>query len=298
LQQADSADQRGHVAFYGYRWYDPVTGRWPSRDPIEEEGGVNLYGFVGNDGMNWVDALGQAKIKIVPSGHNKPLKQNEVKASKTCPVSCGGKKIGTINAVDFSSRKEGVDIALHFVSFGEQIKQKPCCCDEFKVIQIIDTNAPAGGRAVPYTDNNTNPSPFYDDTYASGPVVPRFMPHHSGDTVSNAAASIYDGPTRGKAALRQMNLAGNNISWRAWTFVVCVKHGGRDRVLLSGITYGFTMKWDASLGNWDDAKPINPECTGIISFPKGRVQDAIENDPTLYPKSGGYDFKDEWIWDR
>lgn len=31
---------------------------WPSRDPIEEEGGVNLYGFVGNDGIGWVDILG------------------------------------------------------------------------------------------------------------------------------------------------------------------------------------------------------------------------------------------------
>jgi uncharacterized protein RhaS with RHS repeats len=46
------------VAYYGYRYYDPVTGRWPSRDPIEEDGGLNLYGFVGNDGANWVDALG------------------------------------------------------------------------------------------------------------------------------------------------------------------------------------------------------------------------------------------------
>ncbi|MFZ9938074.1 MAG: RHS repeat-associated core domain-containing protein, partial [Luteolibacter sp.] len=33
--------------YYGYRYYDPVTGRWPSRDPIEEEGGLNLYGFLG-----------------------------------------------------------------------------------------------------------------------------------------------------------------------------------------------------------------------------------------------------------
>jgi hypothetical protein len=24
------------VAYYGYRWYDPVTGRWPSRDPARE----------------------------------------------------------------------------------------------------------------------------------------------------------------------------------------------------------------------------------------------------------------------
>jgi hypothetical protein len=46
------------VAGYGYRYYDPVTGRWPSRDPIEEEGGINLYGFVGNDGLNNSDAFG------------------------------------------------------------------------------------------------------------------------------------------------------------------------------------------------------------------------------------------------
>jgi hypothetical protein len=38
--------------------YDPLTGRWPSRDPIEEAGGVNLYGFVGNDGVDWVDLCG------------------------------------------------------------------------------------------------------------------------------------------------------------------------------------------------------------------------------------------------
>jgi len=43
---------------YGYRYYDPVTGRWPSRDPIEEEGGVNLYGFVENNGTNKWDYLG------------------------------------------------------------------------------------------------------------------------------------------------------------------------------------------------------------------------------------------------
>ncbi|MCU0780888.1 MAG: hypothetical protein MUF04_07275, partial [Akkermansiaceae bacterium] len=43
---------------YGYRWYDPLTGRWPSRDPIGEEDGTNLYGFVGNDGVGGIDCLG------------------------------------------------------------------------------------------------------------------------------------------------------------------------------------------------------------------------------------------------
>jgi hypothetical protein len=47
------------VTDYLYRYYDPVTGRWLSRDPIEEEGGINLYGFVRNDGVNKWDYLGK-----------------------------------------------------------------------------------------------------------------------------------------------------------------------------------------------------------------------------------------------
>lgn len=44
--------------YYGYRYYNPGTGRWLSRDPIEEQGGVNLYGMVGNDPSNRWDYLG------------------------------------------------------------------------------------------------------------------------------------------------------------------------------------------------------------------------------------------------
>jgi hypothetical protein len=32
---------------------------WLSRDPIEEEGGVNLYGFVYNAPYDWIDVLGR-----------------------------------------------------------------------------------------------------------------------------------------------------------------------------------------------------------------------------------------------
>ena len=45
--------------YYGYRYYDPLTGTWPSRDPIGEEGGKDLYGFVRNDSVNLFDRLGQ-----------------------------------------------------------------------------------------------------------------------------------------------------------------------------------------------------------------------------------------------
>jgi RHS repeat-associated protein len=47
----------GHY-LYKYRHYDPQLGRWPSRDPIEESGGINLYAFVGNEPINYWDILG------------------------------------------------------------------------------------------------------------------------------------------------------------------------------------------------------------------------------------------------
>jgi len=50
------------LAYYGFRYYDPKTGRWLSRDPIGEWGGVNPYGFCGNDGGNWTDFLGMSFI--------------------------------------------------------------------------------------------------------------------------------------------------------------------------------------------------------------------------------------------
>jgi RHS repeat-associated protein len=49
--------------YYGYRYYDPQQGRWPNRDPLEEEGGTNLYQMVYNDSLNWIDQLG---LKITP----------------------------------------------------------------------------------------------------------------------------------------------------------------------------------------------------------------------------------------
>ena len=36
---------------------------WPSRDPIGETGGINLYEFVGNDGINGFDRLGLITVK-------------------------------------------------------------------------------------------------------------------------------------------------------------------------------------------------------------------------------------------
>ena len=45
---------------YAFRYYDPLSGRWLSRDPIGERGGINLYTFVQNNGVARFDYLGFA----------------------------------------------------------------------------------------------------------------------------------------------------------------------------------------------------------------------------------------------
>jgi len=53
-----SYDFASGVTYYGFRYYDPGTGRWPSRDPMGEYGGLNLYSMVGNNPVNAWDLLG------------------------------------------------------------------------------------------------------------------------------------------------------------------------------------------------------------------------------------------------
>ena len=51
-------DAESGFYYYGHRYYDSTDGRWLSRDPIGEKGGLMLYGFVGNDVLNQIDRLG------------------------------------------------------------------------------------------------------------------------------------------------------------------------------------------------------------------------------------------------
>ncbi len=60
-------DPMSGLYYYGYRYYNPTTGRWINRDPLEEQGGLNLYAFVGNNGVNKVDKLGQKVLN--PNGY-------------------------------------------------------------------------------------------------------------------------------------------------------------------------------------------------------------------------------------
>ena len=58
-------------------FYNPIVGRWLSRDPIGEEGGQNLYGFVANTPINAVDQLGLVIVGFLQYGlrHSGPARR-------------------------------------------------------------------------------------------------------------------------------------------------------------------------------------------------------------------------------
>jgi len=52
--------------YYGHRYYSPSLGRWLSRDPIGEQGGLKSYGFLSSDPLHRIDPLGESDFNAPP----------------------------------------------------------------------------------------------------------------------------------------------------------------------------------------------------------------------------------------
>ena len=49
---------------FGSRFYDPHLGRWLTRDPLQERDGINLYSYVANSPVSYLDPFGTLKVGI------------------------------------------------------------------------------------------------------------------------------------------------------------------------------------------------------------------------------------------
>ena len=58
-------DREIGLVSYQRRFYSPDLGRWLNRDPIEEQGGENLYAFCANDPVSEVDLQGEISVSDV-----------------------------------------------------------------------------------------------------------------------------------------------------------------------------------------------------------------------------------------
>ncbi|MEM9246230.1 MAG: RHS repeat-associated core domain-containing protein, partial [Cyanobacteria bacterium P01_F01_bin.153] len=82
-------DDETGLVYYGYRYYSPELGRFISRDPIGEAGGINLYALAGNDPINFVDPYGLDGFSA-SAGGGKTLSRSEIDQINNTSSSGGG----------------------------------------------------------------------------------------------------------------------------------------------------------------------------------------------------------------
>jgi hypothetical protein len=97
------------VRFYGFRYYDPETGRWPNRDPIEEEGGCNVYRFVKNNPVKFADILGLHAFErevVANSLYTRRLRNEAVIVKETFECVCNSAGAYSWNLLETEARFE------------------------------------------------------------------------------------------------------------------------------------------------------------------------------------------------
>ena len=66
LFQGREYDSATHLYYFRARYYNPITGRWLSKDPKGITGGLNLYLAFGNNPVMFVDPNGQQSVMLSP----------------------------------------------------------------------------------------------------------------------------------------------------------------------------------------------------------------------------------------
>lgn len=107
-------------------FYNPSAGRWLSRDPIQEQGGLNLHGFVSNDPENYNDWLGlkTAKFIIYMDGftpEERAIIKSELKrivdsCLKRCSADCAKKNTVTVSTLETSKGWKELDLGEKWIT--------------------------------------------------------------------------------------------------------------------------------------------------------------------------------------
>ena len=171
-------DRETGMVGYKRRFYRSDLGRWLNRDPIEEEGDMNIYGFCGNDPIGQIDLLGM-KVR-----------------SDLAPTKCAEKDI------DAEARK----ILINAVALTQQGRPRLehygnlCCKCEGGKYEVIVTGPIPGRIVVNYSHyrgrsyKQETPASFPDDRRIRCPRgsqrVGYYHTHISGRSFSDADLDV------------------------------------------------------------------------------------------------------------
>lgn len=235
-----------------------------------------------NEGRPAADTVQRTPtISVQDANDPTATRPDQRRAAASTPIGCCNAPLGTLHAMPLFTVSGGVGESVHFIASGTQpASGERCHCDDYHIIQVVDTSHPPAGRtANSYVDNNMRNTPFYMAAGFLGRhgehVVPRQFPD-AGERLGSTE-SIYDAPTRGTAGRN------TDIHWRAETCVACEKNNEADLVL-GCVKYGFDRTYDAARSMYLPVSPVNPSS---LMHPSTHFVDTLRNDST----TSTYDFE-------
>ncbi len=208
-------DTETGLYYYGYRYYDPLTGRWPSRDPIEEEGGMNLYGFVRNDGIDAIDNLGLDEANC--GCFTITAKFNEYKA-----------------VIESTKIDAGINVELEISA--KKTGKCACSCKKVKIFQMVkDTGVPVSAAR----KTRTSRDGWRIDT--SNAVVDRPFVSDSPPwgKVSGMSGTLIDKPRFRK--INGSKYKKDVGTFEAYTCLICAEEGPEKGNVLGCASWGFQV---------------------------------------------------------
>jgi hypothetical protein len=232
-------------------------------------------------------------VSILDKDFVGPPAADQRRAAASCPIGCCGSRLGTLQAMPIfqhasrtaivaagSANSTGIGAALHFIAANQPMAPAGCHCDDFRIIQVLETTAPAAGRGGnSYVDNSGRNTPFYSDVFLGGRgehPVPAGYPD-AGERLSTTE-SIYDRPYRATA-----DLPAAPLKWTAESCVACIRNAAPDRVL-GCVTYGFTRTYDAAKAQFGPVTAAGPSC---LARPPAHFLNTVKTDRT----TSNYDFR-------
>ncbi|YCM45274.1 RHS repeat-associated core domain-containing protein [Verrucomicrobiaceae bacterium 227] len=210
------------VRYYGYRYYLPELGKWPSRDPIGERGGINLYGMVRNRITSQVDSLGRVPVDVnytPPCPHCLvPVEANALQVSHTdypdnkkkcsCECVCPDRDSGqwfirctvSFEAIIYLSSQEiGINGATWSTIYGHE--QQHIVSRTGLVQTVVDEISAKNGGPFDSSskcDNSRREWQFDLCNKFRDQLDPKKNPPHRGDVGPNNQQAAHDAPGNGQ----------------------------------------------------------------------------------------------------